>query len=328
MEPTLRIYACGGCGANLIQQKIEIPVAPGYPSVKSVMIDTSTANYVPGAGVEFYQIPGVTGMGRNRGATLDIGMDKIEPILKDHKPGTMNVILASGGGGTGSVISLLLLRELLKRKIPVVLMLVCSSASGVDTDNSYKTLLSLQKAVQGIGRPVPFMYYENMSKPTGRVGDGPRDMVDDVIVNDIRALALTVSEQHRELDRQDVENWLNYPVVTNIPAQLVEVKLVTGDANEQKEFFANRVIGTISLLTDTAKLSPEFNQPYEKTGYYSEQLAADATDLTWVLSAANVVGYGKELQKASERYQATATEIAAVQGLSLEGLDDSDDLVI
>jgi hypothetical protein len=328
MEPNLRIYACGGCGANLIQTKIDIPVAPGFPKVKPVMIDTSTANYIPSAGIEFYQIPGINGTGRDRGASLDIGLDKIEPILKDHKPGTMNVVICSGGGGTGSVIGLLIMRELLSRGLPAILMIVCSSSSGIDTDNSYKTLLSLQKVVNATKRPLPFIYYENTPSETGRIGDGPRDLVDQVLVEDLRALALTVSEQHSELDRQDIANWLNYPQVTDVPAQLVELKLMTGQFSKDNiDMLRDNVIGTLSVLTSTEKSSPALNQPYDKTGYYSEALASTATDMTWFLSAMNVKAFAESLDKANKRFAETSQGLAAVTGLAVDDSDD-DALVI
>lgn len=328
MEPTLRIYACGGCGANLAQSKIDIPVAPGYPKVEIVTIDTSTANYDPSAGIEFYQIPGTTGMGRDRGATLDIGLDKIEPILKKYKPGTMNIVLGSGGGGTGSVISLLIMRELLTRGLPAMHLLVNSTASGKETDNSLKTMQSMQKAVNAIKRPYPFIYYENKATVTARVGDGPRDVVDQVVCDDIRALALTVSEQHRELDRQDVANWLNYPQVISVPPQLVEIKLMTEIVDEDIEILRGNVIGTISLLTSTQKTAPVLDQPYEKTGYYSEKLADVASDLTWIMSTYNVSGFAKGLDSANKRFEETAKQLSSVNGLSLDEVDGDDDLII
>ncbi|AXH70800.1 tubulin-like protein [Vibrio phage BONAISHI] len=323
-EPLIQIYGCGGCGTNIVQNKLEVPRHAQYGKTSVVAIDTSDANYDADKGVPFYRIPGTEGMGRKRGFALDVAEDKIDDILKRHKPGSMNVIIASAGGGSGSVIGLLLAKEFMRRSIPFVVQLVASSTSQLDAQNSHGTMLSFQKAVNETGKVLPVMYYENIDGSSQRDGDGNRDQVDAVLVKDLLTLIFTCSEQHKALDRQDVTNWLDYPSVTKIEPKLVEVKVFRHgeEITDLAKFLDNQVISTISLLHETSHSTPAIHQAYEKTGYMNDDAKDIEQNLTWTVSSVHITSYASGLKTSVEEHKRVASELNAVSGLNLDDEDE------
>lgn len=323
MSGTLRIYGCGGCGMNLIQSRIDIPQMDPYAKVEMVGIDTSTANFDPQAGVPFYQIPGVSGMGKDRSEMLNIGKDKIDPILREYKPGTMNLVIASLSGGTGSMIAALMLRELLSRDLPVILLVVASTDSGKETENSLNSMRTIQQQVNRLQKPVPFFYYENRPARNDRKGDGPRDYIDEVINVDVQRIALLVSEKHRELDRQDVSNFLAYNRVSSVKPMLVEVYCFDQPVTEEDQAaLSGDIVATCSLLKGPSESIPAFNQSYEAYGYYQENISDEYPNLTWVLSTANVDSLFKGLVDRDAEYKATEEKLNTYQGIDVDSDDD------
>lgn len=323
MSGTLRVYGCGGCGMNLIQSRIDIPKFDPYANVEMVGIDTSEANYDKSAGIPFYQIPGVSGMGKDRGEMLGLGRDKIDPILRDYKPGTMNVVVASLSGGSGSMIAALLIRELLSRNLPCVLMGIASTDSGKEAENSLKSMQTLQQINKSLQAPIPFFYYENTESESQRYGDGPRDKVDAFVNEDIRDLALLVSEKHRELDRQDITNFFGYHRVSSVKPMMVEVRRFSGEVdNDACEKLKGHVIATASLLNDSSQPIPAMDQPYETFGYYQDDFKDEFQPLTWILTTYNVSAFVEALAEKDKRFKEVEVGLNQYDGIDVDGDDD------
>lgn len=321
MKAKLRIIGAGGCGANLLQRFIDIPNADGYPLTEKVIIDTSDSDVNPNAGIPIYRIPGVNGMGQDRGALVQIAGDKIDAILQEFKPGTLNVLVGSLAGGSGSALNFLLMREMLARGLPVVFFAVASSASGKEITNTINSLESLAKLTRS-GRPVPIAYYENTNEDDDRDGTGIRTDVDEWLANDLRALALVFSEEHHKLDRKDMENFFNYSKVTPIKPQMVELKLAIGDADLSS--VKDHTIATFSLLKAENEPVPELGQQYGPTGFYRDGIAEGADNITFLLTAKDLPDRVAALQLKKEYYDSVEKKLNASKA-AVE-LDDGDDM--
>lgn len=317
--PNMRIYWCGGCGINLASI-VDFSEDKDSISVDSLLIDTSTSNYREDSGLDFHLIPGVAGMGKSRGDALNITDDKIDAILQTHKPGTVNVVVCSGGGGSGSVIGYQIARDLLSRGLPVVTCIVASKESAKDTDNSYKSMLALNGLVKKVNRPVPYIYFENdASGNSKREGTGTRNEVDSQVAITLRSLAELVSEKHEEFDRKDFHNFLYYDTVTDIKPQLTE--LILGTDINAIEALSGKVISIACTLADHDDAVPDLGQQYGIIGYYREnESGLMPANKYWMATAVNNVNFVQHLKEHNAAFKDTASSLNA-----LEQIDEDDE---
>lgn len=321
-EPVMRIYSCGGCGINLSQRVIDFTNDKDAIKTETVLIDTSTSNFDPEYGFDFYKIPGIEGTGKNRADSLSITEDKIEVILREYKPGTVNVVLCSGGGGTGSVIGFQIAKELISRGIPCITLLVASTDTGKETDNSLKSVLGLQRIVKLTNRPVPFVYFENTPNPSDRTGSGTRAQVDEAINMYIRCLAELVSEKHEELDRNDFKNFLFYDNVTNVTPQLVE--LLLGFKVEDFEGLSGKVITSCHTLQSVNDDKPDLGDQYGAVGYYRDEPGTEMpANKYWFTTAMNTVTFAEALRSQHTAFKSAAASLNEVKQIEL---DDDEEL--
>lgn len=332
MQTKFMIYACGGTGINLIQEKINIPKMPTHSATDCVRIDLSTANLDTDSSLPYFLIPGINGAGKHMGAAVEAARPHIPEILKKHQPGTFNVVLYGTAGGSGAALGPLLIAELNKRGVPTIGFLVGATTSGKETENTYKGFLSLQAQVNRNKLPIAFSYYENSETPkANRGGTGDRSVVDQAVADDISTLAMLVSEQHRELDRLDITNFLRYDKVTKVKPQLTE--LMIGSNENSWSDYDGKVIATASLMTDMDHKAPDLTQPYKCEGFYQEDVLTEygdsLIDTTFALTSTNINGYVKSLKVRVEEFEAAKEDLNTNCGLDMDGLDcDDDDIIV
>lgn len=325
MKNHLQVYAVGGAGTNLAQKVINIPTDAGFPSTKTTIIDISDSNIQENNPHGVYLVPGLSGAGKDRAAAYRAASPYVEDILNKHVPGAFNILVGSAAGGTGSVLLPLIAEELLKRDIPFVCFVVGSITCGKETDNTFKTVLGLQHLSKRTEKPVVMSYYEN--SPTkndedNREGKGLPSEVDAQIEEDVRALALLISEQHIGLDRKDIFNWLRYTNVCSVPAQLVEM-FVQRKGNDSTAL-KGAVISTASLMANRDCPIPQLNQQYLCDGYYRPELTAREDcprDLHFLLTPSFVPTICNNLKKVNEEYKQAEAKLKEAPTLDLSGFE-------
>jgi len=234
---------------------------------------------------------------------------------------------------SGSVIGPLLTAAILKRKKPVICIVVASTTSAKEADNSVKTLQTLQNmAVNNTnGTPIPMVYFENSDNPTTEYM-GKRNEIDLRIETVIRQIALLYSGNHKELDKTDLVNWLNYRNVTkDIPSQLVEVLIykdsVDGEYNKEIDAHAGMCIGTASLLRSDTDIVPAINQPYSAVGYYNEQVLekGDIPNHHYIMTASRIPYIFRGLEDAEHQFREAKQTImgAELHGVTAPSDDDT-----
>lgn len=333
MKTKLMIYGCGGTGLNLLQDVIEHPNLPTQSPVDAVRIDLSNANERKECPLPNYSIPG-TGAGKDRALALEQARPHIDDILKSHLPGTTNVVLFSAAGGTGSVVGPLIIAELMRRGHPVVAFVVGSTLAGKHCKNTHKTLLTLQRQVNSNKVPLSIAYYENAENAGNCDRKGTRPEVDDVIAKDIYRLSLLSSEAHRELDRSDFNNFLDYRKVTDVPAQLTEILfgVVGGEKASDFDVYKGSVISSVTVLPSKADSALDLGQPYSAEGFYQEEVLEEYGDSAYgqcaILTTLNLNTYMDQVLDRLKHLEEVEEGLKRDNGFRYDDSADADDDVI
>ena len=244
-QNTLSLYCCGGAGINIgkVFLKYNGEPSPGVAVVEPHYIDTSRSNLTSDLPDEcVYTIDGLDGSGKVRAENHIEIAEHVKSILQQFEPKDISVVVSSAGGGSGSVIAPSLVSELLAQGKPVIVMLVGSTATRIELENTMKTIKSYEAISHKRGTPVVAMYAVNPEDSS----KNSRTKVNEQIHRGIFLLATLFSGQNSELDTADLSNWLNYNKVTSHEPHLVSLSIHTNAVNIPKSY----VPVTVATLTD------------------------------------------------------------------------------
>lgn len=267
LTPDTQTYLFGGTGMN-IGQILETYKLEDY-MVKSNFsyLDTAVSNVescVP------YLVPDTDGTGADHKKAFQVLEPHVTPFLEQFKPGKFNILITSLTGGTGSVATQLVARALAKRKLPFVIVAVGNAITADSTKNTINCLLGLNLAAKKAGAVFPIMYFENRNEPEeGSLNTGIIPVVNDMVVEAVKNLYVLFSGKNKNLDSEDIINFLNYTKKSKTSPQLCDV--LYAEANtERSKAYASKVISTVALLGDTTESEPSLNQAYGTVGYYPD----------------------------------------------------------
>jgi cell division GTPase FtsZ len=161
-----KLYGAGGAGINIASRLESL-----RDGSNGVLLDGFSISYLDTSDSNvdhnkinkehLYLIEGANGSGKNRAENYSIIKEQIKRILLDHKPQDFNVVIHSLSGGSGSVIGPLLANELLDQGKDVVVIIVGSTDSTIEINNSIKTIKSYAGISAKQKKPIVAIYYEN-----------------------------------------------------------------------------------------------------------------------------------------------------------------------
>lgn len=123
------------------------------------------------------------------------------------KKGEIHVILSSASGGSGNVIASVLLNNLMSKEIPTFLILIGDSSNAKATENTRKTLLTINDISSKQERVVSIRYLFNnyLEFPTLREAQADNDGQISIMLDFLRIFNGDV----KDLDYQDLVNLIN-----------------------------------------------------------------------------------------------------------------------
>ena len=299
----MTVYACGGCGVNLLTPFVKNlgKAEPGFAEIHPVFIDTSRSNLTGNYPEDnLFLIDGLDGSGKKRDANYKIINEKAPEVLHRFKPTPFNVVIHSTSGGSGSVIGSVLTSALLARGENVVVMMVGSSDSRIEAQNTINTLKSYEVISNKRKKPVVAIYYENTK-------DTPRGKVDASMHMSLVLLSVLFSGQNRELDSADLSNFLDYPKVTSFPPMLSYLDFFT-DISVTK---GQSVVSLATLTDNETSSEPNVAVEYQAVGFVTPEVK-DAISVGLPIHAAVVAGYYNDRIQKLESRVASIDEARAV----------------
>lgn len=283
----INLYGCGGAGINIASRFLPYLDKKdfGFSEFSLCFIDTSSSNISKDIPKEnIYLVEGLDGSGKKRDSNYKAISERSKEIIQKFKPGEINVIIHSASGGSGSVIGPILAGEI-SSKAPTVIIMVGSSDSRIETDNTVKTLKTYEVISNKKGYPIAAMYYEN-SKET------PRGKVDSEIHLDLALLSILYSGENLELDTADLSNFINYNNVTSFAPSLARLEFFVGDIDIGKDQIVASVVTLTDMDTDSGVNIPV---EYQAVGFITEEvkraISKDSLNATIPMHACMILGY-------------------------------------
>lgn len=260
----MTLFACGGAGTNIAARFLEFvgQKQPGFAEIQPFFLDTSKSNMPKSADDDhIYVIDGLDGSGKKRDSNYRIISERSKEMLHRFKPGDVNIVIHSASGGSGSVIGPTLVSELLSRDAQVIVIMIGSSDSRIEAQNTVNTLKSYEVISQKREIPVIASYYENSD-------DTPRGKVDDRIHKIIVLLSAIFSGENKELDSADLANFLNYPRVTSFKPKLSYLDFFSKDIEVTRD---QSIVSVVSLTDNTTSSTPNVPVEYQATGFLGNE---------------------------------------------------------
>ena len=225
------IWSCGGCGTNVAKQIADLDVEVNY-------IDTSTSNLKGVKSDNIFVLENIDGAGKDRSKTYEHFKDVVEDVLIKFKPSqSLNVVVSSLSGGSGSIIAPLVTKELIRNGHNTIVIAIDSKHSVKELDNTIKAFKTYKSISDGIKKAISIFYIENSNRKES----------DNKAVWFINLLSLLVNKQHtEEFDTTDLTNFINFDRVTdNAPT----VSILEVNENETINHEKNTTIVSSILLT-------------------------------------------------------------------------------
>ncbi|NTV78214.1 MAG: hypothetical protein HGA25_03490 [Clostridiales bacterium] len=229
----ISVFACGGCGTNVAKQITDLDVEVNF-------IDTSTSNLKGVKSDNIFVIENIDGAGKDRSKTYEHFKDIASDVVIKFKPSaSLNVVVSSLSGGSGSIIAPLVTKELIRLGHNTIVIAIDSKHSVKELDNTIKTFKTYKSISDGIKKAISIFYIENSNRKES----------DNKAVWFINLLSLLVNRQQtEEFDTTDLTNFLNFDRVTdNAPTiSILEV-------NENETITPEKsttIVSSILLTTD------------------------------------------------------------------------------
>lgn len=226
----IKLYCCGGAGINIGIQLAHYcnKNEPGFGVFDIAFIDTSKSNLAKTVNPDqcyliTSDVRDIDGGGKIRAENNEEIANSVRSILHAHKPGNINIVISSAGGGTGGIVGAYLVDELLNNDIPVIPVVIGSTDTTIEVVNTLKTLESYENIALSNKMPVN-MYYEQNSS------DNPENTVDKNIIAFVISMGVLASRENKGLDTRDLRNWLRHDTVTSFEPRLYAIQKVEGNA--------------------------------------------------------------------------------------------------
>lgn len=248
---TVTVAGCGGAGINFARH-----FTPAEQLEKVLFFDTSLTNTM--AGERAWIFSDGSGSGSNR-AENALDIERQIPQIKDDELGVNDVaiVMFSLGGGSGSVIGPILLREYAKRHARVIGVVVADTSSAVSAKNSMNTLKTLAAIAKNNNLYLPLLILSNDHANTRRE-------VDEHMVHSVTNIINILTKEVREVDRNDRLNWIDPTKVIRTHPGL-KIISVTSDKSKSD---SKIIIGANSkeMLDSLLILQTSVDEPIRDTG--------------------------------------------------------------
>lgn len=330
------IYACGGCGINIGSELESTGGEIGFADRRITAIDTSATNLPRNFSKEkVYLIDGLDGSGFVRSENVDEIRKHTKPILQKHQPADLNIVVSSGGGGSGSVIAPLVTKELAAQGKNVIVVMIGCTGTAIEITNTIKTMQTYEQISRQSNKPIIMIYLQNAP---GQSAETQSQIIDRQAINSIYYLSLLFSKQNRELDTADLNNWLDYSKVTQYDPRLAALTIIDG-VDKLNEFEDQNDLSDIVSIATVAKkdqshgigTSSSFTPEYQCVGYLSDEVSGGVCSngaIHFIISDSGIANSFKNLEKMKEQITRAKSARLAGASISISSSDANSDIIV
>lgn len=344
---TIVCHCCGGMGINVADKVIKqvSEYGEGFANIEFHYLDTSRANIekIKPLG-EFFPILSsklasdqINGSGgrRDLNATeitkaINQYIDQNKLTKKDNH--RFHLVVSSASGGSGSVLSPVLINKLLENDQPVICLLVGDSSNGMLAINTKDSISSLDAIAKRNKKPLLVIYLNNHAFFKGNMKEAEQD-VNNLIFNYLSSLALFLSSENEYLDNQDMINMVDQSKYTKIPLESgiyglqffsKEIKLPNGTTP----------VGGRTLTLENGVYDTGLELFHHKYGFVKDDQAKTMYEAQWPLHMIAINNYfvmeEDKLDKISESVFTAAANVKSkeIKGTSRSNIDEETGLIL
>lgn len=276
------LIGCGGAGTSIVGNLSTHlkNLGDGFSDISTEYVDTSSAN-IKRFDVDednFFLIKSsnvgeeISGSGsiRAENATHIYEGAKDFVNLKDYNKNDLAkyyVIIASGSGGSGSMIAPNIASNLLEKDLNVLVIIVGDSSNKKSINNTLNTLASLNGVAIHRNKPLSIIYFDN-AKNNGATLKDRLSNVDKLIFNHLTILSMFLSGDVTALDQKDMSVFFNIDLIADeVPAGLYALEYFK-DKVELAKHHKLRVARTVTIedVSPDLNLAPGVLPDHDKFG--------------------------------------------------------------
>lgn len=316
---SFQVYACGGTGAAAAAR-----IAASISSCKNgeniLVADTSDSNISKDQFPNVFILPKLhseyDGSGKLRAKNAEQIKKHVPTLLDQYPPKQYNIVISSGGGGSGSVFAPHI-AQAIKEAGKICFIIITNNTGSLktmeNTVNTHKSYMNMNK-----GRCVPMFVVDNYDVSKA-------DLIVDFIVS---ALDTLVNMNNYGLDGSDIYNFMNWDKVTDQSAGPAIITVVKDTIPQE----IKGVITTITLASTMKEPSFDFVPEYSAFGVYDSSLSnrEGIPDTHFVISkveyAAMFESIKNNLEKEKKRIENNKKASVDDQQYSFD--TDGDDIVL
>lgn len=320
---TIKFWACGGTGTNLVNRfnKSRNKEVAGFATLQSCFIDTSTSNMDPAIPAsDIFLFEECAGSGKRQEANYGVIFERRLEIINKFKPADLNIFVHSTSGGTGPTAAQVLCNELLKQGFQCISICVGNTSSYIETQNTLATLQRYEKMIAARARPLAMYYREN--SPTNPRGEVDRDVHAALVM-----ISILFSGQNRELDVEDLNNFLDYQAVTRHRPMLVGLEIFSGDVLPRQ----GEMVFSLATLTDEeTSAEPNVLCDYQTTGFLPSVLRENVGSrlpMHFATLGGYFTGVVKSLEDKMKAHNDTVTATPVKNVLAAKPMADGADFI-
>lgn len=326
MKGIIRAYGLGGAGFNVLKFALKLEKGvEGFADINPCFIDTSLSNIAltKDSGVkeeDVFILEDKDGSGKRRDANYEDMAKNVKHILHRFPAGDLNLVVSSASGGSGSIASALITKELLANNHPTIVILIGSEESKIAIENTVKSLQSLDTiSRKQVDKPVVVSYFHNSQKT-------PRAENDKEIRQFIMALSILASRENLELDTADLANFVGFENVTSVKEGLSIIYLTS---KEDEALKIEYPIAIASLFAEQGQSADNLTPEYACVGYVpaSVKETLKGGDLHFVISQHEVKSLYEHLTKRLASFKESAAARTSTSAL-LQGDADDNGIVL
>jgi len=334
------VHYCGGAGLNIARDINEqlSSLGDGFCQVESHYIDTSLNNLGDLDANNFWRIGSnkfsnntIDGSGGERRTNNVAIVENMKSYLDEHNYtaeviGEYHIVVFSGSGGTGSVVSPSLIANLRTRGIPVLGVMIGDSSNGLSCKNTLNTIATMDHiAKNAVKKPVSLVYYNNHTTK-GKGSLSKERSVNESILNTLTVMSLFLSGKNDDIDTKDMINFLSpdrYSTIQIAPSVYC-VNIYVNDETVNNPDTINLIGRTLSVPEQEADVKLTLLQ--HKYGKIVVQNAIDkvceAAPIHMVLTGNCLVAEHAALTETVAEYEAIMESLTTT---NLGGTSDADD---
>ncbi|MGL4614396.1 MAG: hypothetical protein ACRCVV_10960 [Shewanella sp.] len=311
MDRCFNIYGAGGAGINILNQLLKESKSQQF--IKQVVgLDTSDANPAIDGLFEIERLGDTRGSGSDKSANISRYPDFVKQVLAKHQPNSINIVVFSASGGSGSGIGPFLVRAMLERDIPVLSVVIGDTTSIKEFDNTISTLRSLNAQTK-LGCPVLFAYRENqLGRTQGEVNRNVLEVINNAV--------MMFNLQNERIDYADVKNFFFFTNVVKADPILTQVSFCN---DENVKDYKRTPVACISLFNDIDQIKAPFdNLLYRKAGLFGPETEGLINAAHALLDHGSTLNELEVMMKQQETKQAELSGKYKVQKDLSQGSDD------